>query len=62
MLLADVLQADFTNDTSKDHTMIVSYRSSTQPYLTYHTTDTFRRSLSSLKLAYPSARWIPHRT
>lgn len=61
MGLADVLQADFTNNASKDHTMIVSYRSS-QPYLTYHTMDTYRRSLSSLKLAFPGARWIPHRT
>ena len=62
MGLADVLQADFTNDTSKDHTMIVSYRSSTMQYLTYHTTDTYRRTLANLKLSFPSARWIPHRT
>lgn len=59
--LADVLQADFTSNGSKDHSMVVSY-SGGQPYLTYHTTDTFRRSLSSLKASYPSARWVPHRT
>jgi hypothetical protein len=62
MLIADVLQADFSNNGSKDHTMIVSYRSSGVNYLTYHTTDTLRRSLSSLKLAFPTARWLPHRT
>jgi hypothetical protein len=41
--------------------MVVSYTGG-QPYLTYHTTDTFRRSLSSLKASYPLARWVPHRT
>lgn len=62
MLLADILQADFSNDGEKDHTMLVTYLSGTGRYLTYHTTDTYRRSLASIKLAYPSARWIPHRT
>lgn len=62
MLPADVLQADFSNNGSKDHTMFVSYHSGTQPYLTYHSSDTYRRSLSSLMSAYPKARWIPHRT
>jgi len=61
MGLADVLQVDFTYNGSKDHSMVVSYNGS-QPYLTYHTTDTYRRSLSSLKSSYPSARWVPHRT
>lgn len=62
MLPGDVLQADFDNNGGKDHTMIVSYHSGTQPYLTYHSVDTYRRSLSSLLTAYPHARWIPHRT
>lgn len=62
MLLADILQADFSNDGEKDHTMLVTYVSGSSRYLTYHTTDTYRRSLASIKLAYPSARWIPHRT
>lgn len=61
MGLGDVLQIDFTNDGPKDHTMIVTYRSQ-QPYLTYHTTNTLNRSLSSLQAALPYARWIPHRT
>jgi hypothetical protein len=61
MGLADVLQMDFTNDGSKDHTMIASYIGS-EPYLTYHTNDTYRRSLAELTSKYPSARWLPHRT
>lgn len=64
MWLADVLQVDFTNNGSKDHTMIVTYvaTSTWTPYLTYHTYDTLNRSLSSLISQYPSARWYPHRT
>lgn len=61
MGIGDVLQADFTTNGSKDHSMVVSYLGG-QPYLTYHTTDTYRRSLSSLRASYPSARWVPHRT
>ena len=62
MLLADVLQMDFTNNGSKDHTMIVTWVAFGDRYLTYHTTDTYRRSLSSLKTSFPNARWYPHRT
>jgi hypothetical protein len=52
---------DFTNNGSKDHSMIVTMLSG-QPYLTYHTTDTHNRSLASIKSSYPSARWLSHRT
>ena len=64
MWLADVLQVDFTNNGSKNHAMIVTYvaTSTWTPYLTYHSTDTLNRSLSSLISQYPGARWYPHRT
>lgn len=62
MLLADILQADFSNDGEKDHTMLVTYVSGSNRYLTYHSINTYRRSLASIKLANPTARWIPHRT
>lgn len=60
MLVGDVLQADFTSDNSKDHSMIVTYKSSNVPYLTYHTNDTYERSFSSLVSSYPNATWYPH--
>lgn len=64
LLLADVLQMDFTNNGSKDHTMIVTWWNAGTPYLSYHTTDTHNRSLSSLLTQYPlsGTRYIPHRT
>lgn len=59
---ADVLQMDFTNDGSKDHSMLASYVTSSGIYLTYHTTNTLRRSLANIKISNPTARYIPHRT
>ncbi|MBP3041711.1 amidase domain-containing protein [Bacillaceae bacterium Marseille-Q3522] len=56
----EVLQADFTNNGSKDHTMIVTRKTALDIYLTYHTNDTFERSFASISVSYPSARWIPH--
>jgi hypothetical protein len=56
----EVLQVDFTFDGTKDHTMIVTRRTSSEIYLTYHTTDTFERSFASLSTAYPNARWLAH--
>ena len=46
--LADILQMDFSSNGSKDHSMIVTVRSSSMPYLSYHSTDTKNRSLQSL--------------
>ena len=58
------LQMDFTNNGSKDHTMIVTWWNAGTPYLSYHTIDTHNRSLSSLLTQYPmpGTRYIPHRT
>lgn len=56
----EVLQVDFTNNGTKDHSMIVTCRTSSEIYLTYHTIDTFERSFASLSTAYPNARWLAH--
>jgi len=59
----DVMQMDFDKDGSKDHSMITSYRSSSGvPYLTYHDTDTYRRSVSSIIASYPNSAYYAYRT
>ncbi|MHC3474407.1 amidase domain-containing protein [Streptomyces sp. 7R007] len=63
MDIGDVLQMDFDKDGSKDHSMMTTYRSSSGvPYLTYHDTDTYRRSLSSLIASYPNAAYYAYRS
>ena len=63
MDIGDVMQMDFDKDGSKDHSMITSYRSASGvPYVTYHDTDTYRRSVSSLLAAYPNAAYYAYRT
>ncbi|MEU9212524.1 amidase domain-containing protein [Streptomyces sp. NPDC048415] len=63
MNIGDVMQMDFNKDGSKDHSMITSYRSSSGvPYVTYHDTDTYRRSVSSLIASYPNSAYYAYRT
>ncbi|MEV5432372.1 amidase domain-containing protein [Streptomyces sp. NPDC052701] len=63
MDVGDVLQVDFDKDGSKDHTMIVTYRSPQGvPYLTYHSTNTYRRSVASIIASYPDAAYYAYRT
>jgi hypothetical protein len=63
MGVGDVLQMDFDKNGSKDHTMIVTYRSPQgMPYLTYHTTNTYRRSLASIIASDPNAAYYAYRT
>ncbi len=63
MDVGDVLQVDFDKDGSKDHTMIVTYRSPQGvPYLTYHSTNTYRRSVASVIASYPNAAYYAYRT
>ncbi|MCF3104836.1 amidase domain-containing protein [Streptomyces roseoverticillatus] len=63
MEVGDVLQADFDRDGSKDHTMLVTYRDSLgTPYLTYHSFDTYRRSMLSLSVMLPLTKWYAYRT
>ncbi len=61
--IGDVLQMDFNKDGSKDHSMIVTYRSPQGvPYVTYHSTNTYNRSVASLVASYPSAAFYAYRT
>ncbi|GAA0904446.1 hypothetical protein GCM10009549_07900 [Streptomyces thermoalcalitolerans] len=61
--VGDVLQMDFNRDGSKDHTMIVTYRSPQGvPYLSYHSTDTYNRSVASIIASYPNAYYYAYRT
>lgn len=54
---------DFDKDGSKDHAMMTTYRSSSGvPYLTYHDTDTHRRTLSSLTASYPNSAYYAYRS
>lgn len=63
MGIGDVLQMDFDKNGSKDHTMIVTYRSPQgMPYLTYHSTNTYRRSLASIIASDPNAAYYAYRT
>ncbi|MEZ0064195.1 hypothetical protein ABIA32_000173 [Streptacidiphilus sp. MAP12-20] len=61
--VGDILQMDFNRDGSKDHSMIVTYRSrSGMPYVTYHSTNTYRRSVASLVMSFPDAVYYAYRT
>ncbi|MFB7667909.1 amidase domain-containing protein [Kitasatospora sp. NPDC056138] len=61
--VGDILQADFDRDGSKNHSMIVTYRGPNgMPYVTYHSTNTYRRSVASLVMAYPNAAFYAYRT
>jgi hypothetical protein len=60
--VGDVLQVDFDRDGSKDHTMIVTYKSGGVPYVTYHSNNTLRRSVASLIASYPNAYYYAYRT
>ncbi|MET8947803.1 amidase domain-containing protein [Streptomyces sp. NPDC004542] len=61
--IGDVVQMDFNKDGEKDHTMIVTYRSPQGvPYVTYHSTNTYNRSVASLVASYPKAAFYAYRT
>ncbi|MEU7052965.1 MULTISPECIES: amidase domain-containing protein [Streptomyces] len=61
--LGDVIQIDFNRDGSKDHTMIVTSRDRRGvPYVTYHSTNTYNRSVASLVASYPNAAFYAYRT
>ncbi|MEU8774298.1 amidase domain-containing protein [Streptomyces sp. NPDC048606] len=63
MDIGDILQVDFNKDGSKDHSMMVTYRNAKgMPYLTYHSTNTYRKSLASIIASYPDARYFAYRT
>ncbi|WP_055532289.1 amidase domain-containing protein [Streptomyces graminilatus] len=63
MDVGDVLQMDFDRDGAKDHTMIVSFRGGDgMPYMTYHSVNTWRRSLASIIASDWNAYYYAYRT
>ncbi|WP_175407751.1 amidase domain-containing protein [Streptomyces sp. TRM64462] len=63
MDVGDIMQMDFDRNGSKDHTMVVSYRGWTGvPYLTYHSVNTYRKSVASIIASYPNAAYYAYRT
>lgn len=61
--VGDIMQMDFNRDGSKDHSMMATYRSSSgMPYLTYHSVNTYRKSLASIIASYPNAVYYAYRT
>lgn len=62
MGLADVLQMDFTRNGGMDHTMLMTYRTSSNLYMTYHSTDHRNRPLTEILNAYPYAWYYAYRT
>ncbi|TDC37976.1 hypothetical protein E1166_19195 [Micromonospora sp. KC213] len=57
MGIGDVLQVDGTRDGSKDHTMMVSYVSGGTAYLTYHTSNRYRRSMNQVLADWGNANY-----
>nr|WP_106516564.1 amidase domain-containing protein [Streptomyces himastatinicus] len=63
MGVGDVMQMDFDRDGSKDHTMMVTYRSSSGvPYMTYHSVNTYRKSVASIIASNPNSLYYAYRT
>lgn len=62
MGIGDILQMDRTGNRSKDHSMITTYKSDGVPYLTYHSANTYRKSVRSLVAQYPNATYYAFRT
>ncbi|WP_338933089.1 amidase domain-containing protein [Streptomyces netropsis] len=63
MDVGDILQMDFERDGSKDHSMMTTYRSrSGVPYLTYHSTNTYRKSVASIVASNPGSVYFAYRT
>ncbi|MFE6779771.1 amidase domain-containing protein [Streptomyces sp. NPDC057702] len=62
MGVGDVMQMDFDRDGSKDHTMLTTYRSASGvPYLTYHSVNTYRKSVASIIASYPNSLYYAYR-
>lgn len=62
LTIADVLQADFQKNGTMDHTMFVTKKTTTEIYMTYHSTDHLDRPLSEILSLHPGAAWYAYRT
>ncbi len=57
----DVLQAEFDRNNTINHTMIVTRRTISNSYLTYHTPSVHNRSLEKILHKYSKGWWYAHR-
>lgn len=55
--VGDILQADWMSDGTIDHSMVVTSKSGSEIYLTYHSNDTAGKSFSSIWAQNPNATW-----
>jgi hypothetical protein len=63
LLPSDVLQADWDTNNNINHSMVVTSRTASgEPRLTYHTSDTVNKPLSTLLAQNPHSWWYAHRT
>ncbi|MEO6503815.1 MAG: amidase domain-containing protein [Jatrophihabitantaceae bacterium] len=62
LMFADVMQIDFDRNSNISHSMFVNRTSGSEKYLTYHSTDTWDKSLTSILQQWPDAWYYAHRT
>ena len=62
MGIADVLQMDFNKDGIKDHSLLVTKVTTSEIYMTYHSTDTLNRPLSELQILWAGDWFYSYRT
>lgn len=62
MGLGDVLQIDPLKNGVKAHNMMVSYRSASTPYMTYHSSNRYRRSLNMVLADWGNSYYYAGRT
>ncbi len=55
--VGDILQADWTSNGTTDHSMVVTSKSGSDIYLTYHSNNVVNRSFSSILADNPNATW-----
>ncbi len=61
MQIWDLIQIDWTKDWTIDHSMVITsktWTSTSQIYVTYHSTDTLNKKLSDLISQYPNANYF----
>lgn len=62
MTVADVLQYDLDKNGTMDHTMFVQKKTTTDIYMTYHSSNHYNRPLAEILALYPAAAWYAYRT
>lgn len=60
--VGDVLQVKPKNQSTKTHSMMVSYKKNGTPFFTYHSTDRYRRSLNQVLKDWTGGTFYAYRT